>query len=391
MINIGAEKWLQGAELREVMNALGADDGHAKIVGGAVRDALFNVLLGRERSIGDIDIASELTPDENIKRLETAGIKVIPTGIKHGTVTAVINKKPFEITTLRHDVKTFGRHAEVAYTDDWLQDAKRRDFTINALYLDMDGTVDDPLKGLDDIKAGKVRFIGNAEKRIKEDALRILRLFRFSSEYDEGGVDEEGLLASVELKAMIGDLSGERIWQEFQKILCSRQAMEIIEVLAVVGLLDEILPQNLGYQAFQKYVSREVMLGLKNPIGRLSVLLEKDLSALKQTAQHLRLSNKARDQLLSYAAVYPTHDLENKTLRRVIYQYGKDIVIHNLIISGDLDAGTLEYINAYQIPTFPLRGQDLINQGWKAGLEMGAELKRREQIWIDADFKETPQ
>lgn len=388
MINIGTEKWLQGAELREVMNALGSDEGYAKIVGGAVRDALFNVVQNRNRSIGDIDIASELTPDENIKRLEVAGIKVIPTGIKYGTVTAVINKKPFEITTLRHDVKTDGRHAKVKYTDDWLADAKRRDFTMNALYLDMDGNVHDPLKGLADIKAGKVRFIGDAEKRIKEDALRILRLFRFSSEYDDNGVDEEGILASIEHKSMIRDLSGERIWQEFKKILCSRQAMHIIEVLSVIGLLDEILPGHSGYEPFQKYVSREVTLGQMQPIGRLSVLLENDAALLKQTCLHLKLSNKARDQLFAYAANYPRHDLKEKTLRRVIYKYGKDIVIHNLIKNDELDVKTIKFINSYQIPTFPLRGQDLIKQGYKAGPEMGTELKRREQQWIDADFKE---
>ncbi|MDG1708340.1 MAG: CCA tRNA nucleotidyltransferase, partial [Emcibacteraceae bacterium] len=273
MLNIASEKWLQNKELRKVMNALGADDGNAKIVGGAVRDALVNIYWNKKRKIGDVDIASKLTPAENIERLNVAGIKVVPTGIDHGTVMAVIGKKTFEITTLRRDVTTDGRHAEVEFTQDWVEDAKRRDFTINAFYLDLDGTVYDPLDGFADLKAAKIRFIGNARERIKEDALRILRLFRFSSEFEVGGVDEDGLLASVELKAMIRDLSGERIWQEFSKIITSKRALQVIPVLNAVGLLDEILPMHVNYDKFLKYVKSQKKVSLQNPIGRLSLLL----------------------------------------------------------------------------------------------------------------------
>lgn len=385
-LNIGSEKWLQNPELRQVMNALGADDGNAKIVGGAVRDALHNIFWKKKRTIGDVDIASKLTPDQNINRLETAGIKVIPTGIKHGTVTAVINGKYFEITTLRRDVKTDGRHAEVAFTDDWTEDAKRRDFTINAFYLDLDGCVYDPLGGLEDIKRAKIRFIGNARARIQEDALRILRLFRFSSEFEVGGVDEEGLLASVELKSMIGELSGERIWQEFQKILLSKRAMQAVPVLSAVGLLDEILPDHEHYGKFLKYVKREKKLSLKNPIGRLSMLLPCDQKKIMKMVSHLRLSNKQRDQLVRFSDDYPKHDLRSKTLRRKIYLYGKDVVIHNLILLGEFDEKTYMYINDYEIPRLPYSGKDLIAEGWNVGPEMGEELKRREQEWIDEDF-----
>lgn len=388
-LNIGTEKWLKKPALRQVMNALGADEGNAKIVGGAVRDALHNIFWKRKRKIGDVDIASKLTPQENINRLETAGIKAIPTGINYGTITAVIDKKHFEITTLRRDVETDGRHAEVEFTDDWAEDAKRRDFTINAFYLDLDGTVYDPLDGFEDLKKAKIRFIGNARERIKEDALRILRLFRFSSEFEVGGVDEEGLLASVELKAMIRDLSGERIWQEFQKILLSKRAIQALPVLSAVGLLDEILPHHENYGKFLKYVKREKKLSLKNPLGRLSMLLPNDEAKIKEMSSHLRLSNDQRDQLLSFADDYYKHDLRSRTLRRVVYQYGKDVVIHNLLRLGELDEKTYIYINDYQVPEMPYTGKDLMAEGWKAGPEMGAELKRREQEWIDADFMVT--
>ncbi|MDG1438600.1 MAG: CCA tRNA nucleotidyltransferase [Emcibacteraceae bacterium] len=388
MINLASESWLQNKELHKVMNALGADDGNARIVGGAVRDALLNKLWNKKRTIGDVDIASKLTPQENIKRLEIAGIKVISSGIDHGTVMAVIDNKTFEITTLRRDVSTDGRHAEVEFTTDWTRDAKRRDFTVNAFYLDMDGTVYDPLEGLADLKAAKIRFIGNARERIKEDGLRILRLFRFSSELSISGINEDGLLASVELKSMIGDLSGERIWQEFEKIITSKRVVQSVPVLNGVGLLDEILPMHVDYGQFLKYVKREKKLSLKNSYGRLSLLLPKDDEAIIAAAKHLKLSNKARAVLIKFAADYPKHDVRSKTLRRMIYIYGKDVVIHNLLKSGDLDAKALYYINDYQIPEMPHTGKDLIAEGWKTGRDMGEELKRREQAWIDADFSD---
>lgn len=386
-LNIGTEKWLRNKELRQVMNALGADEGNAKIVGGAVRDALFNIFWKKKRKIGDIDIASKLTPDQNIKRLEMAGIKVLPTGLDHGTVTAVINKEYFEITTLRCDVETDGRHAEVAFTDDWVEDAKRRDFTINAFYLDLDGTVYDPLGGFEDLKQAKIRFIGDAKKRIEEDALRILRLFRFSSEFDVGGIDEDGLLASVELKSMIRGLSSERIWQELSKILLSKRVRQSIPILSLVGLLEEIIPGHVAYEKFLKYVKRAKKLGLADAVARLSPLIDNTPEAVEAMAKRLKLSNKDKNRLLSFVAKYPNHDLSAKTLRRVMYKYGKDVVIHHLLLRGDLDEKTLYYINDYKIPTLPYSGKDLIDEGWNAGPEMGIELKRREQIWIDADFK----
>ena len=377
---------MNNPDLRSLMTILNQDSGHARIVGGAVRDALLNMFRKQKRKIGDIDIASTLSPQENISLLEKADITVVPTGIKHGTVTAIINKKPFEITTLRRDISTDGRHAEVEYTKDWIEDAKRRDFTINALYLDIDGSIYDPLDGLKDIKSAKVRFIGNANKRIEEDALRILRFFRFSSEIEVGAIDEQGMLACVELKEMINGLSGERINQELKKTLLSKRAGQTIPLLATIGLLRVILPEYDGYDNYKKYVKREKKHKLKDFMGRLSSLLPRNEKIIIQVSKRLKLSNKQRDQLTAFSREYKSHDLRMKTLRRVIYQYGRKTVIHNLLRLGTLDEKALNYINDYVVPELPVSGKDLIKQGWSEGTEMGAELKRIEQQWINSDF-----
>jgi len=385
-LNISGENWFKDPDLLAVMSALNKDGDNARVVGGAVRDTLLNIFWKRKRKIGDVDLASKLVPEENMSRLKHAGINVIPTGIKHGTVTAILNNKPFEITTLRRDVTTDGRHAEVEFTEDWVEDAKRRDFTINALYLDQHGDVYDPLDGFDDIKRAKVCFIGDAKKRIEEDALRILRFFRFSSDIEVGGVDEQGMLACVELKNMIRGLSGERIREEFKKILASKRARQVIPVLATIGILREILPDYDEYGEFLKYVKRENKLSRKNLMGRLSCLLPLDEKIIIKTSSHLKLSNKDRDVLLAYAREYHSHDLTAITLRRVIYRYGKEVVIHHLIKQDKLDPKTLNYIKEYHVPELPVTGKDLLKEGWKTGREMGAELKRREQAWIEADF-----
>ncbi len=386
-LNIGEADWLKEDALVRIMNILNEGDACARIVGGTVRDALLNIYWNRSKKLGDLDIASTASPEDNMNRLEDEGIKVIPTGLKHGTITAVIDKKYFEITTLRKDVETDGRHAVVEYTDDWAEDARRRDFTINALYLDLDGTIHDPLGGFADLKAAKVRFIGDARDRIREDALRILRFFRFSSDIEVGGVDEAGMLACVELKEMIRDLSGERIWQELQKILRSKRVMQVVPVLAAIGILREILPLYDGYDRLLKFVKLEKKLKRKDPLARLSCLLPCDEGKIRDTAKSLKLANKERDALLKYASPYKQHDLTARTLRRVLYKYGKDVVIFNLIASREMDQKTLSYIENYKIPEPPFTGADLIAEGWSAGSEMGAELKRREADWIANDFE----
>src|SRR6202043_3407136 len=209
------QPWMGEAATRAVLRALGAEGGAARFVGGCVRDALLG------RAIGDIDIATPLAPEEVMRRLEAAAIKAVPTGIAHGTVTAVVPPRHFEITTLRRDVETFGRHARVAFTDDLAADAARRDFTMNALFLDADGNLFDPMGGLPDLRAGRVRFVGNAETRIREDVLRLLRFYRFHAHYGSGEADTAARAACRDLAHLLPTLSGERVAAETLKLLAA--------------------------------------------------------------------------------------------------------------------------------------------------------------------------
>ena len=227
--------WLKARETQAVFDALSRSGAETRVVGGAVRNALLGL------PIGEIDIATTATPDEVIALAERAGLKAVPTGIEHGTVTVIANGQPFEITTLRRDVETYGRHAKIAFTNSWEDDAKRRDFTLNALYADRDGRVFDPLGGLADLEAGRVRFIGDAEARIREDYLRILRFFRFNAYYGKGGLDVEGLRAAVRLRDGVGQLSAERIGGEIKRILIAPGATRAVEALFDYGLLTSLL------------------------------------------------------------------------------------------------------------------------------------------------------
>ncbi|MBT5186577.1 MAG: CCA tRNA nucleotidyltransferase [Kordiimonadaceae bacterium] len=381
-MQIKNQTWLNDPDLQQVMGVLNKYGTKARIVGGAVRDALMGF-----SEIGDIDIASALTPEQNMDLLESPDIKVYPTGIQFGTITAVINDKTFEITTLRQDVDTDGRHAQVEFTDDWLEDAKRRDFTFNALYLDMDGTVHDPLNGYQDLLDRRVRFIGAPLERIKEDALRILRFYRFFGEISSGNLDDKGHEAAKSLKSDLRGLSGERVWQEFRKILLSNNAPKVLKIMCEAGILYEILPENEGVSNFCNYFELENSLNIEDDIGRLSCLLPYDQEIISDTAKKLRLSNKQSDVLSKYGKEYPYHDLDQKTLRRVMYETGKDILIHYLCLRGKLTKEILEYIQSYKIPLFSIQGKDLIIQGWAPGVALGLELNRLEKKWIESDFK----
>jgi len=386
-LNLKEQAWLQDKDLQYIMMLLNQNGDNARIVGGAVRDALLNSFNNQNKKIEDIDIATKLLPEENIVILEKTGIKVIPTGLKHGTVTAVLNKKTFEITTLRKDITTDGRHAEVEFSKDWLEDANRRDFTLNALYLRLDGTVYDPLNGYDDIKASKITFIGDANKRIREDALRILRFYRFSSDHGIGNIDEEGMLATIKHKFLIGALSGERVNNELKKILSSERASYIIPLIAEIGILKVILPQYQGYKSFLRYVKIENLFSLNNVMGRLSCLVPCDEKNMTEISAKLKLSNKEKNLLISYCKPFKINNLSERTIRRELYYFGKNIIIHKLIYLNLLDIKTLNYINDYKIPKIPLTGKDLINEGWQEGRDMGDKLKQFEKKWVRNDFK----
>src|SRR5665213_1315156 len=231
--------WMSEAATRAVMAALG--DGNARFVGGCVRDALLG------RPVLDIDIATKLPPDEVTRRLEAAGIRAVPTGLAHGTVTAVLKPRHFEITTLRRDVETFGRHARVAFTDDWAEDAGRRDFTMNALYLGADGAVFDPIGGLADLRTGYVRFVGDAGRRIDEDVLRLLRFYRFYAHYGKGEADEAARDAARERAPLLPSLSAERVAAEMLKLLAAPDPLPVLALMREDGVLAQMLPEATAF------------------------------------------------------------------------------------------------------------------------------------------------
>ena len=281
----GAE-WLKRRETSAVFGALQGDRIETRAVGGAVRNALLGL------PVTEIDLATTAEPEQVMALAEEAGLKAVPTGIDHGTVTVIADGLPFEVTTLRRDVETFGRHAKIAYTTSWEEDAKRRDFTLNALYADRDGKVFDPLGGYDDLAAGRVRFIGDAEARIKEDFLRILRFFRFHAYYGKGDMDAAGLKAAVKLRAGIEQLSAERVAGELRRILVAPQAACAVEALYDYGLLTGVLGGVPRLGRFERLVAIEAANALAPDaslrLAALAVFVEEDVARL---AERLRLSN----------------------------------------------------------------------------------------------------
>ncbi|PCI50109.1 MAG: hypothetical protein COB49_03975 [Alphaproteobacteria bacterium] len=368
--------WLRSKSLIRLLHILNTDGLNARMVGGCVRDAL----LGRE--IIDIDLACSLTPEGSRTRLENAKIKVIPTGLKHGTITAVIDKRSYEITTLRRDVETDGRHAKVVFIDDWAEDARRRDFTFNALYLDGDGSLYDPCGGLADLKAGRVRFIGDAHKRIQEDALRILRFFRFAAQIGEGKLDPIGLAACIRNKGLIDNLSGERLAQEIFKILQAENLLPIIEVMADSGILEKVLPGHKPLDKFNDFVR------LENDLGRCDILMRLSCLCAGDVSRHLKLSNSQAKTLRQYAgqdiAVYP--GMNEKDIRKSVYLSGRQVFIFALLQSWAGDE-VLRYAENWTIPTMPVQGRDLIRAGFAAGPALGVKLKSLETAWVESDFR----
>ncbi len=355
-----------------MINALGPD--HVRFVGGAVRDSLLG------RPVADIDIATILPPADVIKRAEAGGLKAIPTGLRHGTVTVIAKGKPFEVTTLRRDIKTDGRHAEVAFHDDWDADAARRDFTINAIYADADGELFDPEGGAADLAAGRVRFIGDAGARIAEDALRILRFFRFHAYYGRGALDPAGLNACRETVEKLDILSIERVRDELLKILGADDPLPVLEVMADSGVLDKILP---GFQAFgvlAGLIETENKTGDKSAQRRLFTLLPTD--QVKAHADRLKLSNAEKKRLIAMTDGPLTGDW-----RETVYRTGKQAVIDRIILYSPVtDLNALRGIIIWPVPKLPVTGEDLLASGISEGPEMGKMLHELEDIWIASGF-----
>lgn len=377
--------WLADAAVEKVVAALGAQN--CRFVGGAVR----NTLLGEP--VTDIDIATRLEPDAAMARLEAAGIKAVPTGIKHGTVTAVADGHAIEVTTLRHDVETFGRHAKVAFTDDWQADAARRDFTINALYAAPDGTLHDYFGGLDDLKAGHVRFIGDAEARITEDALRILRFFRFHAHYGEGGMDAAGLDACRALAGRLDILSVERVRDELLKLLAAPDPVPTLQAMHRAKVLRHVLPEFADFERVMILVDVARRLDRVDPIRRLAALLPQDPETVAHAAERLKLSNAQTKRLDAMAAAEPdvAPSMDDTALRQALYRYGAEPVIDRALLAATVDdVAALETLvrnaESWQRPTLPVTGVDLKALGYREGQGLGSTLKRLEEVWIESGF-----
>ena len=384
---LAPQDWMKSDETRAVMAALG--EGEAFFVGGCVR----NALLGE--GVDDIDIATKHTPEEVIKRLEAANIKSIPTGIDHGTITAVIDKKSFEITTLRKDVDTDGRHATVAFSTDWLDDARRRDFTMNTLLMDVSGKIFDPLgQGLDDLRARKVVFVGDPAKRIAEDYLRILRYFRFHALYGSGDMDDAALAACKSAADKIHGLSRERITQEFFKILSVDNATNILNIMFENNILNDF--SNSGYnEDMLRYVCDfQCKYNLRFLSSRLYVLAGLNPDNLEKFESDLLIPKVFKRDITAIHGALSLPDLsDDHAVKVAVYKHGRVPTAQALMIELAQDrvnnasaAKALDIVQKWDIPDFPLSGEDLIKEGYQAGPELGAELTRREEVWIKNGF-----
>jgi poly(A) polymerase len=370
-------------ETLAVMSALG----EARFVGGAVRNALLDA------PVVDIDIAVPIPPEESLARLRAKGIKVVETGLDHGTVTAIAGTHAFEITSLRRDVETDGRRAKVAFTDDWAADAARRDFTINALYATADGEIFDYATGIEDLRAGKVRFMGDAGRRIAEDYLRVLRLFRFHAWYGKGELDAEGLRAAAEARSKLKSLSAERVAKELLRLLEAAHPAPVLRVMAAAGILPELLPGALQLQRLERLTELDAgNLFPRDPVLRLAALLPDDAKAAQAVAEALKLSNADRirlEQALGGEHIAP--QLSAQDARRLLYRLGaarfRDKVMLQWAGSG---AGgwrmLLDMADSWQRPRFALTGRDVMQAGVPEGPDVGRVLAEVEDWWIKGDF-----
>lgn len=355
-------------------------------VGGCVR----NALLGDQPT--DIDCATEFLPDEVMKILSKAGVKVIPTGIDHGTVTAVKNKVAVEITTLRQDIETDGRHAEVVFSNDWRGDAARRDFTINALYMDLDGNIYDPTgQGLSDLEGRQIRFVGDADKRIKEDYLRILRFFRFQAQYGQGDIDEKGILVCRQNAEQIKTLSRERITQEFFKIILSKRAVNILDKMFEAEVLKKLRGHEYNAQHLQNLIEHQSAYEADISEGSISLSRYFILSGGKATFHDdLLIFSKAQANFIIRleAICHRTFFEDEKMVKRSMVKNGRDLTLQGyLLLSAqeqiDDDKAVLDLIKNWDIPECPITGETLLNEGYATGPELGQELERRKEEWLE--------
>ena len=375
--------WLDDSSLSAVLAALGRAD-TTRIVGGAVRDRLLGL------PVSDIDLATRLAPEEVVRRLEAAGLKAVPTGLAHGTITAVLQGRPFEVTTLRRDVSTDGRHAEVAFTDDWQTDAGRRDFTINALYADpATGEVFDYFNGLADITTRTVRFIGDPMMRIAEDHLRILRFFRFHARFGVGAPDADGLGACTTRANDLMALSRERIRDELFKLLRVTEPVTTLAIMIDAGILAPVLPELrvAGLGLLARLVEIEGAVGeAPSAIRRLAALLPPDVALLDGLGGRLRLSKAQRKRLVATASRLTAVPSD---IAPLAYAVGIETAHDLLLLAADDSAALalpLALLATWIKPNLPITGRDVLALGIEKGPEVAQALKDIESDWIAAGF-----
>ncbi|MEA2907371.1 MAG: poly(A) polymerase [Alphaproteobacteria bacterium] len=384
--------WLHEGALARLLALLDRDGEEARVVGGAVR----NALLGQPP--GDIDIATTALPQEVVRRVQAEGFKAVPTGIEHGTVTVVAEGRPFEVTTLREDVETDGRHARVVFGRDWTRDAERRDFTMNALYAGRDGTIHDPVGGLADVAARRVRFIGAAERRIREDYLRILRFFRFHAAYGEGPPDAAGLHACIMERVGLDTLSRERVRTEMLKLVLAPHAVPALAVMAETGLLGMVLGGVPLLASFSNMTKLEAVLALApDPVRRLGALAVAVAEDAQRLRERLRLANAEYERLAAMAHgwwhVFPSAG--EQAARVLLYRLGRERFTDRVLIAwtrasesaADQRWHALATLPArWTAPAFPLRAADFIARGVAKGPALGAALRAAEAAWIAEGF-----
>jgi len=404
---IEPQAWMTAPETRAVVAALTAAGAEVRFVGGCVRDALAG------RPVKDVDLATPDRPERVMALLQAAGLKAVPTGLDHGTVTAISGHRPFEITTLRRDVETDGRRAKVAFTDDWEADAARRDLTFNALSCRPDGVLFDPFGGRADLAAGRVRFVGDPRARIQEDYLRLLRFFRFQAHYGRVPPDEATLAVARDLAPRLAGLSGERIRAELLRLLEAPDPLPVLQIVVGDGLLEPVLPEIAGTEALAQLLPLEAPPA-EDPVVRLGALLEPGAEEARRVAERLRLSNAEAAELvmlgepeavLGEAAAILTRGCDDPAVRHALaialYRHGRDRFRIALTIGcarllaadpaaqatarAGLAAG-FAAADAWQERRFPLAGHDVLALGYRSGPDVGSLLRAVEDWWIAEDF-----
>jgi poly(A) polymerase len=391
--SLAGAAWLSAGALPRLLGVLDGNGEEARVVGGAVRNALLGI------AIHEIDVATTAVPDEVVRRVTVAGFKPVPTGIEHGTVTVVIDKHPFEVTTLRQDVETYGRHAKVAFGRDWKTDAERRDFTINALSATRDGAVYDYVGGLDDLAARRVRFIGDPAKRIAEDYLRILRFFRFHAAYGTSDhPDAEGIAACIAGREGLGQLSRERLRMELMKLVVGTDAVPTLISMTDAGLTLRVLGGISYLGSFENMAKAEAAIGAPpDPVRRLSALAVMVAEDAERLWQKLRLTNNEHERLASMAEGWRriSPGFGEQASRALLYRLGPEHFTDHALLGWARSQGSAHdeawhalatLPQRWSAPVFPLKAADFIKRGVAKGPALGAALAAAERAWIAAGF-----